>query len=118
MSFRDMLQADMDVLINTDVFAEAATYQDPSGTNTSISVVLHPEMTETQDTSGIKTKLRIRDCTWDAATLSDVNLRATICVNSQDWAIADLVYQDDEQVTVRLERHELMEQAKPNYRRR
>lgn len=117
MGLSTLLASDMAKLINTDDFGESATYTDPNGQTTALTVVLFGEQTETPEQEGIKTKLRTVQCTWSVATLSDVNLKATISVNGQDWSVAQLEYQDDQQVSVRLERHELMEHTRPGYRR-
>jgi len=122
MTFKTMLAADVLRLIDTDYFASEVIYTDPSGQATDLTVVLFDESTETPEVNGVITKLRTRDCTWSAATLSDVNQRATITIgtppDAEDWSIAGLVYRDEYQVTVRLERHELTEHTRPNYRRR
>lgn len=117
MSFQDMLSADMSVLLNTDEFGGSATYVDLSGAETALTVVLFEETTETPESNGIKTKLRVRNCSWDAATLATANLLAKLRIGSVDWSITQIVHADDQQVTVRLERHELHEHTRPNYRR-
>lgn len=118
MTFAEQLAADMAKMIDSDYFGSSATYVAPSGEETPLSVVLFDEKTETPENNGIKTKLRWRECTWAAATLADVNLRAKVRIGSDDWAISQLVYRDDYQVTVRLERHELYEHTRPDFRRR
>lgn len=118
MSFSDMLAADMAVLVNTSEFAQAATYLDPGGQSTSLNVVLMEEVTETPEANGVKTKLRIRNCTWPAEQQQAVNLRAKVRIGEEDWSVAQLVYADQYQVTVRLERHELHEHTRPEYRRK
>jgi len=114
---QDLLASDMSVLLSMEEFGSAATYIDPSEAETSLTVVLYEEITETPESNGIKTKLRVRNCSWSAATLSDVNLKATLRIGGVDWSIAQLVHADDQQITVRLERHELHEHTRPNYRR-
>ena len=112
------MAADMVTLVDVDYFGCEATYTDPSGQTTDLTVVLFEEMTETPETNGIKTKLRIRNCAWPSAELSTLNLRAKLTISEVDWAIAQIVHQDETQVTVRLERHELYEHTRPEYRRR
>jgi len=118
MAFKDQLAADLVHLMDTDYFGSSATYIEPSGQQTELSVVLFEERTETPDNNGITTKLRAREITWSAADLSEVNLRAKVRIGSVDWAISQIVYHDDYQVKVRLERHELFEHTRPEYRRR
>ena len=117
MGLQDLLASDMSVLLNTDEFGSSATYVEPSGAETELTVVLYPEATETPESNGIKTKKRIRECSWSAATLSDVNRKATLRISGVDWSIAEVVYADEYQIGVRLERHELHEHTRPNYRR-
>ena len=57
MTFREMMAADMVTLVDVDYFGCEATYTDPSGQTTDLTVVLFEEMTETPETNGIKTKL-------------------------------------------------------------
>lgn len=118
MTFQDMLAADLVHLTDTDYFGSSATYTDPSGQTTALTVVLFEERTESPENNGIKTKLRIRDCTWSSADLSTVNRRGKLTIDSVEWAIAEVVFQDERQVSVRLERHELHEHTRPEYRRR
>ena len=118
MAFSDQLAADMAHLMSTDYFGSAATYVDPSGQTTSLTVVLFEESTETPETNGIKTKLRKRECAWAASSLSDVNLLATIKIGTEDWSIAQLVFRDTYQITVLLERHELTQHTRPEFSRR
>jgi len=118
MTFQEQLAADMERLIDTDYFGSAVTYITPAGEETAVTAVLFDERTEMPESNGITTKLRIRECTWAAASLADVNLRAKVRISGVDWAIAQLVYRDEYQVTVRLERHELYEHTRPDFRRR
>lgn len=117
MTLGDLMASDMAMLLNTDDFAQSASYTEPDGTVTSLTVVRFNESTETPDTDGIKTKVRSQDCAWSAATLSAINFKAKITIGDEDWSIANLVHRDDYQVVVRLERHELMEHTRPDFRR-
>ena len=117
MTLADMMAADMAKLTATRDFGGSATYKKHPGSETTLTVVLFEESTETPESNGVKTKLRQRHCAWSAAELSNVSLRATVTVNSEDWEIAQVVHQDDYQVVVRLERHELHEQTRPQFRR-
>lgn len=118
MAFKDTLPTDMAKLLDTDYFAQSVTYIATSGEQTSLTVVLFEEATETPESNGIKTKLRFRECTWSTATLDTVNIRAKIRISGEDWAISRVVYRDATQITVRLERHELHEHTRPEFRRR
>ena len=118
MTLRDLMAADMARFTDADEFGSTVTYITPDGTETELECVLFGERTETPEVEGITTKLRIQKCTWAAADLSPVNLRATMDISGVEWAIAGVEYADNQQITVRLERRELMEHTRPNYRRR
>ena len=118
MTFREMLAADMQTLMDADVFGESVTYVDPDGTETTLAAVLFDERTETPEADGIATKKRMRECTFPTATMSSVNLRAKVQVGSVDWALEQIVFRDDTQTTIMLVRHEVQENTRPRYRRR
>lgn len=104
-------------ILSTDYFGEAVTYTAPDGLTTSLTAIVGEEETETPDESGIATKLRVRECSWSTSQLSDVNLKSMITIGSEDWSVARVVSQDDYQITVRLERHELRSHTRPDFRR-
>ena len=113
MTFADLLAADMQAILNKELFAEEAVYRAPDLTETPIIVDALPEYIELREKDGILTKMRIRHCTWDVATLPAVNLKGTIIIGDLEWSIAHQTCQDDTQIMVKLERHELAHQSRP-----
>ena len=116
MTFADVLAADMQAMLDTDTFCQEATYRAPDHSETTITVDALPEYVELRETDGLVTKMRIRYVSWDVATLGTINLRGTIIIGDTEWAIASQSCQDDVQMTVRLERHELREHTRAGFR--
>ena len=117
MTLADQMQADMARLISTDDFATTVTYITPNGIETELTAVLFGKRSEQMDKEGVNTIIHTQDCTWATSDLDSVNLKATIEAESLEWAIADIVYRDDYQTTVRLQRVTLHEQTRSRFRR-
>ena len=118
MTFADRLAADVTRMLSTDEFAETITYRYPSGTETTFDAQVFPMVSEKRDTNGIYTIVYRRYCCWSAASLSSPDLRSTIILADEtEWSISsEQLYEDDQQVSVMLERHLLHEQTRPGFR--
>ena len=84
-TYNDDFGTVQDLLAEAFGEAASATYEEPSGQSQSLTVILFGERTETPENDGVKTKLRVQECTWDADTVSDVNLLAKIEIDGEKW---------------------------------
>ena len=97
--------------------ADSVIYRHPDGTRTTITANVWDLLTETRDVRGIQTIVTTKNITFQAGDISEVNLRATVLIGSDEWSIVRVIYQDSIQTSLELQRHELHEHARPGYRR-
>lgn len=117
MTFREMLAADMQSMMDTDVWGESVAYVE--GTQeTTLSAVLFGERVETPESNGITTKKRIREITFATADLPTYSLRGSIRLGTVDWSIESVAFKDDVQTTLVIVRNELHDATRPGYRRK
>lgn len=117
MSLNDLIAADLSVLFSTDDCGASATYTDPSGETTSLTVVPFPEYTDEREQLGMLTRQKRRGCAINRSELASVNQHATITIGDVEYSIASVLSEDDHVTVVELSRRELIEQARPGYRR-
>lgn len=116
MGIRDLISADTSWLIATDQFADSVTMRHPDGTETTLTAVLFDEFVETREVRGLATLVSTRNMTVDADSVSDLNFRSVIVIGDEDWSITRLIYRDEWQATLELQRHVLHEHTRPGYR--
>lgn len=117
MALKDLMQSDLSIFFNPDDGPVACWYETPDGIRVAFTGNLWDVLTESREVRGIQTIVSIRNLTIRTEDVPNVNLRATIIIDNTEWAITRIIYQDDLQVTVELQRHDLHEHARPGYRR-
>ena len=117
MALSDLLASDCTALFATSDFAESVTYTAPDGEQTALTCVVFSEYTEDEERLGINTRKRMRGCAINRSELSSINQQATITIGTVEYAINRVLSEDDYITTVELERHELIENTRPGYRR-
>ena len=117
MTLKSLMLSDASMLFAADDGAVSVIYELPDGTRTTCTGNVWDMLTEARDVRGIQTIVATRNVTIPVSELPSVNLRATMVIDDTEWAITRIIYQDDVQVSVELQRHELHEHARPGYRR-
>lgn len=121
MSLADRLATDLTKLMNSNEFGTSSTvkYMTGDGQSTTLTnCILFEESTERQERDGLTVKIRFKQVCWPAAEISDVNEIGSVDIDGEKWSIATTPLNDGVQVVVQLEIHEIMEHARPGYRRR
>jgi len=117
MTLKDQMSADMDLIMSDSEFAQSVTYREPDGTETPCTAVVFDLATEPRDVRGVNTLISSRGCTFKKTDVPAINLRSTVLLGAVEWAIDGILFEDDQQVSVVVQRHELVENTRPNYRR-
>jgi hypothetical protein len=117
MTLKDLIAADVSVFLNTDDFADSITYREPDGAETSCTAVIYDSLTEQRDVRGIATIVTTRNVTVSNEDIPVVNMRGLVIISDVEWSISQVIYDDGTLKTLELQRHELHENTRPNYRR-
>jgi hypothetical protein len=116
MGIRDLVAADTARLISTDEFGEAVTLRHPDGTESSLTAIVFDEITETRDVRGLATIVSTRNITVAGDDIADLNLRSTVIIGDDEWSLVRIIYRDEWQATLELQRYLLHEHTRPGYR--
>lgn len=116
-TLHDLLATDMARLLADDDFGTSVVYRTPDGTEATYTAVVFDQATEPRDVRGVQTLITSRGCTFRKADIGEVNLRGVVLISGVEWSIDGVLFEDDEQVSVVLQRHELVEATRPGYRR-
>ena len=116
MTLREQIADDMPVFFNTDEFAEAATYTPSGGSPASINVILSGEDHDREDTGTGKKKRRTARLMVKRTDVASPGHGDTVTINSESWAVIDILSQDDYTATLHIERVETIERSVPGYR--
>jgi len=117
MSLKDQMTADLSMLFAEGDGAKEVVYRLPDGTQTTCTANVWDMVNETRDVRGIQTIVATRSVTFRFADIGNVNLRASVIIDGEEWAVSRVNYADDYQVTVEIQRHDLHAHARPGYRR-
>jgi hypothetical protein len=119
MGLQDLITADLGLFFNTDEFGSSVSYREPNGIETDTTAVLFDRRTELRDVKGVSILYQVMACLLNKADVPLIDIRGVMVINETEWAISGstpVLYEDDEVMTVQLERHQLREQTRPEYR--
>ena len=97
--------------------SQSVTYRDRYGVETSLSAALGVETTQLDNAGDIACIVRQRTCSI-TNPISTVDTSGTVFIGTVEWAIVSIEVRHDEFVVATCERRELLEQGRPNLRRR
>ena len=118
MTLSGLLASDVSKLLNADDFASTVTYVKPDGSTKSITAVVFNERKEEYEQDGVISIRRTLSISFATSGITSLNSRGTFTISGSEWSITPTIDKDDYITSVELVRHELQEQARPDYRLR
>jgi hypothetical protein len=116
MTLKDLITADVAILLNEDDFASSVTYRAASGVETTLTAVVFESESMSDANNGINTITRTQAVQFPS-TYTQIDSSGLFVIDGVEWAVTPEITTDGVLTTAMLKRFELHEQARTNYRR-